>query len=102
MRTEIMYATECALTVYFTDNNEFASADWREHFYSLANAIKSAELIISGESEIARITIWDAKTGEILAECYPDTDEDEDDYSDWDYNEDMGFDPYMGCYTDDC
>ena len=21
---------------------------------------------------------------------------------DWDYNEDMGYDPYMGCYTDDC
>ena len=21
---------------------------------------------------------------------------------DWGYDEDMGFDPYMGCYTDDC
>ena len=29
--------------------------------------------------------------------------EDEDDYDcDWGYNEDMGFDPYMGCYSDDC
>ena len=23
-------------------------------------------------------------------------------YDEPDYNEDMGFDPYMGCYTDDC
>ena len=30
-------------------------------------------------------------------------DEDEDlDDCDWGYNEDMGFDPYLGCYTDDC
>ena len=26
----------------------------------------------------------------------------EDEWKDWNYNEDMGFDPYMGCYTDDC
>ena len=25
-----------------------------------------------------------------------------DDDPDWGYNEDMGFDPYLGCYTDDC
>jgi len=23
-------------------------------------------------------------------------------YDEPDYNEDCGFDPYMGCYTDDC
>lgn len=23
-------------------------------------------------------------------------------WDDWGYNEDMGYDPYMGCYTDDC
>ena len=29
--------------------------------------------------------------------------DDEPDYDcDWGYNEDMGYDPYMGCYTDDC
>lgn len=27
---------------------------------------------------------------------------DEDPDEDWGYNEDMGFDPYLGCYTDDC
>ena len=28
--------------------------------------------------------------------------EDENPDEDWGYNEDMGFDPYLGCYTDDC
>ena len=32
---------------------------------------------------------------------FPEEEEDEEDYEpDWDL--DMGFDPYMGCYTDDC
>lgn len=25
-----------------------------------------------------------------------------EDYPELDFNEDFGFDPYMGCYTDDC
>lgn len=31
-----------------------------------------------------------------------DEDSDENLDEDWGYNEDMGFDPYLGCYTDDC
>lgn len=27
---------------------------------------------------------------------------DPDDWDDWDFNEDCGYDPYLGCYTDDC
>ena len=27
---------------------------------------------------------------------------DDDPGDDWGYNEDCGFDPYMGCYTEDC
>lgn len=30
----------------------------------------------------------------------PDDEEDDEDYDDCDYE--MGFDPYMGCYSDDC
>jgi hypothetical protein len=30
------------------------------------------------------------------------SEDDEEVDCDWDYNEDMGYDPYMGCYTDDC
>lgn len=46
--------------------------------------------------------ICDFDTGEIVATFKSDDyDEDEPD-PDWGYNEDMGYDPYMGCYTDDC
>ena len=46
------------------------------------------------------IRICDMETGEIVWQW---SESDEDDYDpDWGYNEDMGFDPYMGCYTDDC
>lgn len=100
MKTEIMYATECAITVYFNHDSEFSSADWREHFRTLAEAIFYAESILDTQGDAERIVIWDAHTGEVLAECSPDPVEDDD--CDWGYNEDMGFDPYMGCYSDDC
>jgi len=53
--------------------------------------------------EISVIYICDANTGEILATCEPET-EGPTAVEDWEdnYNEDEGFDPYLGCYTDDC
>ena len=33
---------------------------------------------------------------------FGDDEEDEDYDPDWDYNEDMGYDPYLGAYSDDC
>ena len=35
-------------------------------------------------------------------EMYEEMYEDENDYTDWGFNEDEGFDPYMGEYTWDC
>lgn len=49
---------------------------------------------------VTHVVATDTNTGELIAECDPD-DQDET-YNDWDYNEDMGFDPYLGCYSDDC
>ena len=43
------------------------------------------------------IVCIDMDTGEVVAEAA----EEEPD-CDWGYNEDCGFDPYLGCYTDDC
>ena len=43
------------------------------------------------------VVVVDMDTGEIVAEAA-----EPDDDLDWGYNEDMGYDPYMGCYTDDC
>jgi hypothetical protein len=49
------------------------------------------------------IRVVDMDTGEVVLEAEVGDGDDEDDYDlDWGYNEDMGFDPYMGCYTDDC
>lgn len=71
------------------------------------------EMLISGICP----SCWDSMFG-----CPTDEDEDEEEeeveaddlypddpsveeemgWDDWGYNEDMGYDPYMGCYTDDC
>lgn len=53
------------------------------------------------EESVESVHVIDSKTGELIAECVPEKSVD-DGYNDWDYDEDMGFDPYMGCYTDDC
>lgn len=50
---------------------------------------------------ISKITFIDHNTGEVLMECAHD-DYEEEFNSDWDYNEDEGFDPYEGGYTYDC
>lgn len=53
----------------------------------------------AGEGEDLRwVDCIDMETGEVIAER---SDWDEPD-PDWGFNEDMGYDPYMGCYTDDC
>ena len=51
---------------------------------------------VEGHGDIC--AIFDNNTHEPII-----TFEDEDSGSeDWGYNEDMGFDPYLGCYTDEC
>ena len=40
----------------------------------------------------------DIDTGEVVAEAA----EPDSDFEDWGFNEDMGYDPYTGCYSDDC
>lgn len=81
---------------------------------TLQNAVNYAESLFNDETciharAIVKVMICDSNTGEICAECEPspfcvEAEECQevslDD--DWDYNEDMGFDPYLGCYTDDC
>ena len=108
MRTEIMYSTLCNLTIYFGDNHHFTSADWREQYKSLADAINMAEYIFDNYFVLTarRIVIWDSNTGEVLAECFPDNDDDlepepEDDPEDYedDCDYEIGFNPYLGCFT---
>ena len=103
MNVEIMYATKCKATVYETNGDSWS---FDSQFTTLKEALEWAQFQIEVRPisfEIARIYIVDSETGQILASCSPDdVDPDENNYEDWGYNEDMGFDPYMGCYSDDC
>lgn len=75
---------------------------------TLQDAVDYAEMIFGDETllrsyAVSKVMICDAYTGEICAECEHDpckevSSSDED----LNHNEDMGFDPYLGCYTDDC
>jgi len=107
MKTEIMYATTCNATIYFSENTDLRSGEWKDSFKSLSEAISTADFILYDiyPQTAEKVVIWDSNTGEVLAECSRDDDdnfEDKEPDCDWDYNEDMGFDPYMGCYSDDC
>lgn len=110
MKVEIEYMTNCVATIY-EDNGD--SWSYNSQFRSLQEGLEWAEFMMESRPinfEIEKIYLTDADTGELLATCRPEvsgptevTNEDYDDYdSDWGYNEDMGFDPYCGCYTDDC
>ena len=101
MKVEITYATLCSATVILKDDTSWT---YNQPFKTLKEAIEWAEAQIEEHLNfinISHIYITDDSTAEVLAECFPDEDE-PDDYDDWGYNEDMGFDPYMGCYSDDC
>ena len=79
MKTVITYSTPCALTLYFHEGCDLASADWRETYKTLASAIDNAEFILRHiyPITVTNIVIWDTNTGEVLAECFAD-DESED------------------------
>ena len=82
--------------------NEMDYLDWKDgELAQVAFPYLEAderEMLISGICP----KCWDEMFGSVSDEEI-DEYEPEDDYDyDWGYNEDMGFDPYLGCYTDDC
>lgn len=70
-------------------------------FDALEDALECAEEALDEELQFKCATIFDCVTNEVYATCEAEHCGDEDD-CDWGYNEDMGYDPYLGCYTDDC
>ena len=60
-------------------------------------AYLSRSIVMDGKEWDKFIEELNRIRGEIVAEVA-----EPDDDPDWDYNEDMGYDPYLGCYTDDC
>lgn len=77
-----------------------------ESFGSLDDALAFAEEEIDVRQQATFASIWDSNTGEVYATCSSDDEsipeEDDGTWEDWNYNEDEGFDPYLGEYTWDC
>lgn len=94
----------CA-TVSVTLSNDSHTWDAPFDFHSINDALAFVENEIDVRLQALHATIWDTNTGELYVTCsadVPEEEEEENDSSDWGFNEDMGFDPYMGCYSDDC
>lgn len=92
------FATSYSIT-FHSDDTQYDV----ENFGSLDDALAYAEEEIDVRCQATFASIWDANTGELYATCsWDDESIPEEDYGDWDYNEDEGFDPYMGEYTWDC
>lgn len=92
------FATSYSIT-FHSDESEYDV----ENFGSLDDAIAYAQEEIDVRQQATFATIWDSNTGEVYASCsWDDESIPEEDYGDWDYNEDEGFDPYLGQYTWDC
>ena len=75
-----------------------------------AQAIFDDKTLFNGES-VEYIHIINSETGELIAECEADKEiplntevwpTANEIFDDWGFNEDMGYDPYLGCYSDDC
>lgn len=103
------------LTLTYGSSFDFIITTTNENFTcerlrcTLQDAVEYAETFFNDETairakDIVKIVICDHHTGEIVAECEPSPvcDETSSLNEDCNYNEDMGFDPYLGCYTDDC
>lgn len=59
--------------------------------------IKFCDIYLDTVEDCTGVEVIDLETGELVYGVYADDDE----YSD-DCDNDCGFDPYLGCYTDDC
>jgi hypothetical protein len=100
MKVHIYNSARSFLVSYWNDDSEWEDA---LPYSDIDSAVAAAENEIDVRQQAIGAHIIDAETGEIYVTCTWDDDSiPEEDYGDWDYNEDIGFDPYMGCYTDDC
>ena len=104
MTTTLYYSTATTLYVHacgMTATIEMGHKQLNE-VLDFVQHIYDDDTFIHGYS-VESIQVVDTNTGELLADCTPDNDQSfEKDYDDWGYNEDMGYDPYLGCCTDDC
>lgn len=106
MTTTLHYSTFMTLCVHACGMTAEVDMGCKplEEVLDFVSHIFDDDTFFHGDS-IELVHVIDSKTGELIAECAPDPISGPtavDEWNDWDYNEDMGFDPYLGCYSDDC
>ena len=111
MKTTLHYSTFMTLYVYAYGMTAMIDLGCKslEDTLDFVQHIFDDDTFIHGET-VDTIHVIDSKTGELIAECEPDKEANDSEswptpeeiFDDWGYNEDEGFDPYLGCYTDDC
>lgn len=82
--------------VFFQDGKTW---DEPMPFASLDAALDYCEDVLDVEMQAEEANVIDAFTGEVIAHCASDVNEY---YEPTDIDDDMGFDPYEGCFTYDC
>ena len=108
MKTTLHYSTSMALYVYACGMTATVDMGCKplDEILDFVEAIFNDKTFFHGES-VDTVHVIDSNTGELIAECESDRGPTAgptavDDWDDWGYNEDEGYDPYLGCYTDDC
>lgn len=108
MKINIYNTKPCKVT-FCNENDGIYDAPYP--FDDVNAALAYCEEEIDVRQQAISAAIWDADTGEVYVVCgFDEEDIAEEDYGpeddgawdDWGYNEDEGFDPYLGEYTWDC
>lgn len=97
----ITYLFSDIFTVSGTNDETLEHAEWTSpRSISLEEALEKAQEFVY--CNFPKIVITSATTGEIVAQCEADED---DEAWDEDFDDDVdecGYNPYMGCYDYDC
>ena len=100
MNAHITYSDRMELTATNTEGVVFKT-NFEGRCIELEEALQAANDLFEYE-DINHIHILSATTGEILAICEPDDEQINEEERFDEYMDECGFDPYMGCYTEDC
>lgn len=107
MKTELTYSTKISAYITSVRGNVFQYDFF--HYATLdeckrwaKNALDDNLMEIPAQL-ISKISFCDANTAELLMTCERDEEEAKaEDPLEWNFDEDLGFDPYLGEYTYDC
>lgn len=90
-----------AITFYY-DDNTYNTYNGNSEGYTLKECADFISENLEHSLSCVSADIIDIHTGEIVATIEKEEQEiTEEDWYDW-RDDEIGFDPYMGCYSDDC